>query len=84
MSSRPAHGLLAGGGEDHARAGPIDHGRAEDLLKLLDAGRQGRLGDMGALGGAAERAVFRQKLQILQLAQSGEHGSHIGLARLVA
>ncbi len=50
----PARHLLADGGEDHARTGPIDHRRVERALQFLNAGRQGGLGDVGGLCGAAE------------------------------
>ncbi len=70
----PAHGVLADGGEDHARAGAVDHRRAQHLLQLLDAGRKGGLSDVRGVGGAAEGAVLGQELQVMQLPEGGEHG----------
>ena len=70
--------LRAGGGQDDAGAGPVDECRAEDLLQLLDAGRERRLGDVRRLGRTAEGAVLGQELQVLQLADRREHATYIG------
>ena len=70
---RPGDRLGPGGGEDDPGAVAVDHRRPEDLLQLLNPGRQGRLGDVGGLGGAAERAVLGEKLEVLKLPKGREH-----------
>ena len=62
-------GDFAGMGEGGAAGLALGKRDAEQVLELLDAGREGGLGDMAGFGGAGKRAGFAQGDEKLELAE---------------